>query len=58
MTKKKGFFNHWVNESISYKRSVSAFVRLIFINDAFDITTRLLLRLIRGIKRLKDVMRF
>jgi hypothetical protein len=37
---------------------VSAFVRFIFINGALDIITRLFFRLIRGIKRLKDVMRF
>jgi hypothetical protein len=58
MIKKKDFFNYWVNEFISYKRNVSAFVRLIFINGAFDITTRLFFRLIRGIERLEDVIRF
>jgi hypothetical protein len=58
MIKKEGFFNYWIDESILYKRSVSAFVRFIFINGIFDIITRLFFRLIRGIKRLKDVMRF
>jgi hypothetical protein len=58
MAKKEDFFNHWVNESILYKRNVSIFVRFIFINGALDIITRLLFRLIRGIKRLKDVIRF
>jgi hypothetical protein len=56
--KKKNFFNHWINESILYKRNVSAFVRFIFINGIFDIITRLFFRLIRGIKRLKNIMRF
>ena len=37
---------------------MSAFVRLIFINGALDIITRLFFRLIRGIERLKDIMRF
>ena len=58
MAKKEGFFNYYINESILYKRNVSVFVRLIFINGAFDIITRLLFRLIRGVKRLEDVMRF
>jgi hypothetical protein len=58
MIKKKGFFNYWVNESILYKRSVSAFVRFIFIDSVFDIITRLFFCLIRGIKRLKNVIRF
>jgi hypothetical protein len=58
ITKKKGFFNHWVNESILYKRNVSVFVRFMFINGVLDIITRLLFRLIRGIKRLEDMMRF
>jgi hypothetical protein len=58
MAKKEGFFNHWIDESISYKRNVSAFVRLIFTNGAFNVITRLLFRLVRGIKRLKDVIRF
>jgi hypothetical protein len=56
--KKEGFFNHWVNESILYKRSVSTFVRFIFLNGVFDIITRLFFRLIRGIKRLKDIISF
>jgi hypothetical protein len=58
IAKKEGFFNHWINESILYERSVSAFVRLIFINDALNIITRLFFRLIRGIERLEDVIRF
>jgi hypothetical protein len=58
IAKKKDFFNYWINESISYKRSVNAFVRLIFINGVFDIITRLFFRLVRGIKRLEDVIRF
>jgi hypothetical protein len=56
--KKKGFFNHWVDESILYKKSINAFVRFIFINGALDIITRLFFRLIRDIKRLKDIIRF
>jgi hypothetical protein len=58
MVKKKGFFNYWVDESILYKRNMSIFVRFIFINNAFDIITRLFFRLIRGVKRLKNVIRF
>jgi hypothetical protein len=58
MAKKKDFFNHWVDESILYKRNMSAFVRLIFIDSAFDIITRFLFRLVRGIERLKNIMRF
>jgi hypothetical protein len=56
--KKEGFFNYWVNESILYERSVSIFVRFIFTNGVFDVITRLFFRLIRGIERLKDIMRF
>jgi hypothetical protein len=37
---------------------MSAFVRFIFINGAFDVITRLFFRLVRGIERLKNVMRF
>jgi hypothetical protein len=37
---------------------MSAFIRFIFINGVLNIITRLLFRLIRGIERLKDVMRF
>jgi hypothetical protein len=37
---------------------MSAFVRFIFINGVFNIITRLLFRLIRGIKRLKNIIRF
>ena len=58
MIKKEGFFNHWVNESILYERSINAFVRFIFIDSVFDIITRLFFRLIRGIKRLKNMIRF
>jgi hypothetical protein len=58
MAKKKGFFNYWVNEFILYERNVSTFVRFMFINGALDIITRLFFRLIRGIERLKNVMRF
>jgi hypothetical protein len=58
MAKKEDFFNYWIDESILYKRSMSAFVRFMFINGVFDIITRLFFRLVRGIKRLKDVIRF
>jgi hypothetical protein len=37
---------------------MSAFVCLIFINNVFDIITRLFFRLVRGIERLKDMIRF
>jgi hypothetical protein len=37
---------------------MSAFVRFIFINGAFDIITRLFFRLVRGIERLEDIIRF
>jgi hypothetical protein len=40
MIKKEDFFNHWVDESILYERNVNTFVRLMFINGAFDIITR------------------
>jgi hypothetical protein len=58
MAKKENFFNYWIDESILYKRSVSVFIRLIFINGVFDVITRLFFYLIRGVKRLKDMMRF
>jgi hypothetical protein len=58
MAKKEDFFNYWIDESILYKKSVSAFVRLIFTNGAFDIITRLFFRLVRGIERLEDMIRF
>ena len=58
MIKKEDFFNYQIDESILYERSVSVFVCLIFIDGAFDIITRLLFRLIRGVKRLENVIRF